>query len=61
VDVEIHTFLTSALAGGELSDSHPCHFTLGEGRSQSRSGRFGEENILESTGTRTPTPQSSSP
>lgn len=26
VDVELHTFLTSALKGGEQSDSCPCHF-----------------------------------
>jgi hypothetical protein len=31
------------------------------GGPQSRSGRFGEEKILDPTGTRTPTPQSSSP
>jgi hypothetical protein len=27
VDVWIHIFLTSALAGGEWSASHPCRFT----------------------------------
>jgi hypothetical protein len=27
VDVEIHIFLTSALAGGEWSASRPCCFT----------------------------------
>jgi hypothetical protein len=31
------------------------------GGPQSRSGRFGEEKILDPTGTRTPTPRSSSP
>jgi hypothetical protein len=31
------------------------------GGPQSRSGQFGEEKILGPTGTRTPTPQSSSP
>jgi hypothetical protein len=31
------------------------------GEAHSRSGRFGEEKILDTTGTRTPTPQSSSP
>jgi hypothetical protein len=30
VDVWIHIFLTSALAGGEWPASHPCHFTGGE-------------------------------
>jgi hypothetical protein len=31
------------------------------GGPQSQSGRFGEEKILDPTGTQTPTPQSSSP
>jgi hypothetical protein len=31
VDVEIHVFLTSALAGGEWSASRPGHFIPGEG------------------------------
>jgi hypothetical protein len=30
MDVLIHIFLTSALAGGEWSASHPCRFTPGE-------------------------------
>jgi hypothetical protein len=30
VDVQIHIFLTSALAGGEWSASRPCRFTSGE-------------------------------
>jgi hypothetical protein len=30
VDVQIHIFLTSALAGGEWSASRPCHCTTGE-------------------------------
>jgi hypothetical protein len=30
VGVQIHIFLTSALAGGEWSASRPCRFTLGE-------------------------------
>jgi hypothetical protein len=30
VDVYIHTFLTSALDGGEWSASRPCRFTPGE-------------------------------
>jgi hypothetical protein len=29
VDVQIHIFLTSALAGGERSDSRPSHFIQG--------------------------------
>jgi hypothetical protein len=64
-------FLDSAVVGGEWSASRPGRFTPG-GRAprypmdrrlrgaQSRSGRFGEEKILDPTGTRTPTPQSSS-
>jgi hypothetical protein len=70
VDVQIHIFLNSALAGGELSASRPGRFTPG-GKSprypldrkldgpQSRSGRRREEKILDPTGTRTPTPRSS--
>jgi hypothetical protein len=27
VDIQIHIFLTSVLAGGEWSASCPCHFT----------------------------------
>jgi len=30
VDVQLHTFLTLALDGGEWSVSHPSHFTPGE-------------------------------
>jgi hypothetical protein len=30
VDIEIHIFLTSALAGGGWSASRPCRFTPGE-------------------------------
>jgi hypothetical protein len=30
VDVQIHNFLTSALAGGEWSASRPCRFTPGK-------------------------------
>jgi hypothetical protein len=30
VDVQIHIFLTSALAGGQWSASRPGRFTLGE-------------------------------
>jgi hypothetical protein len=68
VDLEIHMFLTSALARGEWSASHPGRFTPEErapgtlcigGWVDSR--RRGEEKILDPTGTRTPTPLSSSP
>jgi hypothetical protein len=31
VDIQIHVFLASALAGGELSASRPCRFSAGEG------------------------------
>jgi hypothetical protein len=65
VDVYIHIFLTSALAGGEWSASRPESFTPGKeplvpldrrlGEPQTRSGRFGEEKILDP---RTPNPQS---
>jgi hypothetical protein len=72
VDVWTHVFLTSALAGGEWSASRPCRFTAGErvpgthwigGRADPRAGLddFGEKKILHPTGTRTPTPESSSP
>jgi hypothetical protein len=68
----ISTFsFTSALAGGEWSASRPGYFTSGKeprypsdrrlGGPQSRSGRLGEETILDITGTRTPTPRSSGP
>jgi hypothetical protein len=30
VDVQIHIFLTSAIAGGEWSASRPCRFTPGK-------------------------------
>jgi hypothetical protein len=30
MDVQIHVFLTSALVGGEQSDSRPGHFTPAE-------------------------------
>jgi hypothetical protein len=66
----IHVFLTSALVGGEWSVSTPCHLTLRKGPRypldklggpQSRSGRYEEVKILDSTGTQNPTVQSSSP
>jgi hypothetical protein len=64
VDVYIHTFLTSTLAGGEWSASRLGRFTRGKerpvpirlGGPQSRSGRREEEKILDPTGTRTPDP-----
>jgi hypothetical protein len=60
-------FLTSALAGGELSALRPSRFNseypldrkLGE--PQRRSIRLGEEKILDSTGTGTSTPRLSTP
>jgi hypothetical protein len=64
-------FLISTLVGGEWSASRPCCFTY-RGKSprysldrmlggpQGRSGRFAEVKILDPTGTRTPTPRSSS-
>jgi hypothetical protein len=63
-------FLASALAGSEWSASLPGHprgkslwYPLDSkmGGPQSRSGRRGEEKILDPTGTRTPTPQSLGP
>jgi hypothetical protein len=66
VDIEIHIFFTSALAGGEWSASGPCRFTSGERASgthfiggwvdPSRSGRYGEVKIFYPKGTRTPAP-----
>jgi hypothetical protein len=71
VDVYNHVFLTSALVGGERSASRPGRFTPEErapvpteyeaGWAQNRCGRHGEVKILALTGTRTPTPWSSSP
>jgi hypothetical protein len=67
IDVYIHIFLTSALAGGEWSVSRPGRFTTRYptnrrlGGSQSRSGRRGEQKILDRTGTQTPIPRSSNP
>jgi hypothetical protein len=70
MDVQIHVFLTSALDGDELSVSRPGRFTLvidprypldrrlvGP---QNRAERRGEEKNYVPTGTRTPTPRSSS-
>jgi hypothetical protein len=71
VDVYIHIFLTSTLAGDEWLVSRSVRFTTGEraprypldrrlGGPQSRSGGR-EEKILDYTGARTPTPRSSNP
>jgi hypothetical protein len=60
-------FLVSALVLGEWSASRPGRFNPRDpfdrslGGPQSWSGRRGEEKILDPTGTRTPTPRSSSP
>jgi hypothetical protein len=66
VDVWIHIFLTSALDGGEWSTSRPGRFTpeerapgthrIGGWMDLSRSGQFGEEKILDPTGTRNSDP-----
>jgi hypothetical protein len=59
VGVQTYVFLTLALVGGEWSDSRPGHFIPGErapqypvdrrlGGLQNRSGRLGEEKILNS-------------
>jgi hypothetical protein len=65
-----HIFLTSAPAAGKWSVSRPCRFTTGErapgthwigGWVHPRAGLDDVEKILYPTGTRTPTPQSSSP
>jgi hypothetical protein len=61
VDVYIHIFLTSALAGGEWSASRHGRFIPRYPLARRLGGQFGDEKILDPTGTRTPTPQSSSP
>jgi hypothetical protein len=71
VDVQIRIFLTSVLVEGEGSASRAGRFTPGErtprypldrrlGGLQSRSGRNEAEKILDPTGTRASTLQSSS-
>jgi hypothetical protein len=64
VDVYIHIFLTSALAGDEWSASLPGRFTPGErapgthwkgGWVDPRAGLDDVKKILDPTGTRTPT------
>jgi hypothetical protein len=68
VDVYIHIFLTSSLAGGERSDSRPCRFTPGVratgihwigGWVGPRAGldEVEKRKILDPTGTLTPTPR----
>jgi hypothetical protein len=60
VDVQIHIFLTSALVESEWSASRSSRFApwfpldRKLGGPQSRSGRRGEEIILDPTGARTP-------
>jgi hypothetical protein len=72
VDVQIQIFFTSAVDGGEWSASRPGRFTPKErtppytfdrrlGGPHSRYGRRREEKILDLTGTRNPTPRSTSP
>jgi hypothetical protein len=70
VDVQIHISLTSAPVGGEWSTSRPDRFTTRErapgthwigGWVDLRAGLDELEKILDPTGTRTPTPRSSSP
>jgi hypothetical protein len=70
VDVYIHIFLTSALVGGEWSNSLPGRFTPEEsapgthcigGWVGPRASLDDVEKILDPTLTRTPTPRSSSP
>jgi hypothetical protein len=67
VDVYIQMFLTSTLFGGEWSASRSCHFTPVERAPGTHwiggwlDPESGEEKILHRTGTRTPTPRSSSP
>jgi hypothetical protein len=65
VDVYIQGFLTSALVEGEWSASRPCRLIYGERASGThwiegwvgpRAGLDDAENILDSTGARTPTP-----
>jgi hypothetical protein len=62
VYIQIHILLTSVLVGGEWSDSHSGRFSPGErapqyalnrrlSGPQNRSGRCGEEKILDPTGT----------
>jgi hypothetical protein len=71
VDVQIHIFLTSALAGGEWSASRPSRFTPGkkipgthwiEGWVDARAGLDDVEKrkFLTLPGLETPTPRSSS-
>jgi hypothetical protein len=70
VDVQIHIFLTSVLFGREWLASRPGRFTPGERAPDTHwigdwvgptAGLDDAEKILDPTGTRTPTPRSSSP
>jgi hypothetical protein len=66
VDVYIHIFLTLAIVEGKWSASPPgksCRYSLDRRLSgpQSRSWPRGEEKIIDPTGSRIPTPRSSSP
>jgi hypothetical protein len=70
VDVYIHIFLTSALAGDECSASRPGRFTTGETAPSTdwigswvdpRAGLDDVEKILNPSGIRTPIPRLSSP
>jgi hypothetical protein len=63
VDAYIHVFLASALVGGKWSVSRSVSFTSGKepseptvGELHSRSGRCGEETILDAVAIRTPDP-----
>jgi hypothetical protein len=70
VYVQIHIFLTSAIAGGEWSASRSGRFTPGErtlgthcigGWVNPRVGLDEAEKILDPTWTQTPIPRSSTP
>jgi hypothetical protein len=65
VDVQIHIFLTSALAGGDWSASLPGRFAPSThwigGSMEPRASLDNVEKILDPTGTRTPTRRPSNP
>jgi hypothetical protein len=62
VHVQTHIFLTSALVGGEWSALRPSRFTPGERTFGTHwiGGWVDPTASMDSTGTRTPAPQSSS-
>jgi hypothetical protein len=66
-DVQMHIFLTSVLVRSDWSVSRHGSFIREDtlditlGGPQSQFGRRKEEKVLDPTGTRTPTPLSSSP